>query len=303
MLERARPSLDGSFRVTRWGRGTCASLLLAVLALVVGCGRFQPLRPYQVERSGDPEATYQVVREVLAQQSYKPDDEIVPGRSVRVAAHVGAKNAAQRSWITVEVTPRGEVRLVPSGGLVQGNTLHRRLAQEVQTMQQKIGARLAIGARAATVASPSSPTAEPSGSKPKTLATLASAGGMPRAWNERPYDPKTWGPGEFTCVPVKLTPDSRQLELRLSDGSNADVAISVAYAPALCRSPSACSLPDGCPALGLGDTDQVTRLAERLSEGAVGSQATLLQNGKPVANIDLRAHGSVAQALTQLDRL
>jgi hypothetical protein len=91
----------------------------------------------------------------------------------------------------------------------------------------------------------------------------------------------------------------QQIKLRLSNGENADVAISIAYSPGLCRSASNCALPNGCPALGLGDSQQVRRLAERLARGQVASKATITVDGRPVSTLDLRAHGSINQALTQ----
>jgi hypothetical protein len=58
----------------------------------------------------------------------------------------------------------------------------------------------------------------------------------------------------------------------------------------------------GCPALGIGDTERVNRLAGRLSRGEVGAQATLLDSGSPVANIDLSKHGSIVQAMSEIKR-
>jgi hypothetical protein len=281
-------------------------VLIVSLALPValGCGRFQPARSYAVDRPGDPDVSYRAVREVLREKDYRVVEQPVveepvvkepvvkesaPARTVKVSAHLGEGRPEQQSWITVSVTPDGRVQFVPSGALVKGSTLHKRLAQEVEGVERLVRERLARASSAPSPQAASAPVA------------VASAANMPRAWNERAYDPKTWGPGEFTCVPVKLAADAQQLGLQLSDGSKADIAISVAYAPGLCRSPAACSLAEGCPALGLGDAQQVANLAERLSHGAITSQATLLQNGQPVANIDLSQHGSVAQALNQLE--
>ena len=121
------------------------------------------------------------------------------------------------------------------------------------------------------------------------------------AWNEAAYDPNTWGPGEFTCLPVKLPKEDQQtLKLKLSNGEEADVAISLAYAPELCRSPSQCPTPGGCPALGLGDAQQVARLAQRLVSKEIRGMATLLHRGQPVATLDLTRHGLVAKAMAQV---
>ena len=55
----------------------------------------------------------------------------------------------------------------------------------------------------------------------------------------------------------------------------------------------------GCPALGIGDPDHVSRIAGRLSRHEVGPLATLILRGQPVATIDLSKHGSIAQAMTE----
>ena len=93
--------------------------------------------------------------------------------------------------------------------------------------------------------------------------------------------------------------DQAQLSLKLSNGESADVLLSLAYAPELCRSPGECKLPGGCPALGIGDADRVSRIAARLSRHEVGSLATLVLRGRAVATIDLSKHGSIAQAMTE----
>jgi hypothetical protein len=73
-------------------------------------------------------------------------------------------------------------------------------------------------------------------------------------------------------------------------------------APELCRSPAQCKVPGGCPALGIGDPERVSRIAARLSKGEVAAQAILLDSGKAVANIDLAKHGSIVQAMSEIKR-
>jgi hypothetical protein len=90
------------------------------------------------------------------------------------------------------------------------------------------------------------------------------------------------------------------LTLQLSNGEKADLQLSLAYAPELCRSPAQCKQPGGCPALGIGDPERVNRIAARLSKGEIGAQATLLDGGKPVAAIDLGHHGSIVQAMSEI---
>jgi hypothetical protein len=112
-----------------------------------------------------------------------------------------------------------------------------------------------------------------------------------------------WGNGNFTCIPVKVPADHQAaLTLQLSNGEKADLQLSLAYAPELCRSPAQCKEAGGCPALGIGDPERVNRIASRLSKGEIGPSATLLDGGKPVANIDLAHHGSIVQALSEIKR-
>jgi hypothetical protein len=92
------------------------------------------------------------------------------------------------------------------------------------------------------------------------------------------------------------------LTLQLSNGEKADLLLSLAYAPELCRSPAQCKQTGGCPALGIGDPERVNRIAARLSKGEIGAQATLLDGGKPVAAIDLARHGSIVQAMSEIKR-
>jgi hypothetical protein len=92
------------------------------------------------------------------------------------------------------------------------------------------------------------------------------------------------------------------LTLQLTNGEKADLQLSLAYDPGLCRSPAQCKQPGGCPALGIGDTERVNRLAGRLSRGEIGSQAILLDSGKPVATIDLSHHGSIVQAMVEIKK-
>jgi hypothetical protein len=92
------------------------------------------------------------------------------------------------------------------------------------------------------------------------------------------------------------------LTLQLSNGEKADLLLSLAYAPELCRSPAQCKQTGGCPALGIGDPERVNRIAGRLSKGEIGAQATLLDGGNPVAAIDLARHGSIVQAMSEIKR-
>jgi hypothetical protein len=102
-------------------------------------------------------------------------------------------------------------------------------------------------------------------------------------------------------LPVRVPAEHQSaLTLQLSNGERADLQLSLAYDAGLCRSPVQCKQPGGCPALGIGDAERVTRIAGRLSRGEIGSSAILLDGGKPVATIDLAHHGSIVQALSEI---
>jgi hypothetical protein len=251
-----------------------------------GC-RWREPRTYEVKSSVDPNAAYGVVKQVLAKQQYRTTQQNDAARQITVRAHVDEDDDTNRSFITVTVAEDGRVQLSPSGGLVRADgKVHRSLASEVESVEGRIQELLQNPQNPPPVAAPSASTATP---------------GTPMAWNEAAYDPNTWGPGEFTCLPVKLPKEDQQtLKLKLSNGEEADVAISLAYAPELCRSPAQCPLPGGCPALGLGDAQQVSRLAQRLVNKEVQGLAILLHRGQPVATLDLARHGLVAKAMAQV---
>jgi hypothetical protein len=186
------------------------------------------------------------------------------------------------------------VHLGASGYLVHPDgTVHKSLNSELARLQKSLQQRLGSGAAPRGQAGPASASLPPPPNPPP--------GSLPVAWSEPAYDPSVWGHGNFTCLPVKLAVEEQsQLTLKLSNGENADALLSLAYAPELCRSPGECKLPGGCPALGIGDPERVSRLAGRLSKSEIGSQATLLLRGQPVAVIDLSKHGSIAQAITEI---
>jgi hypothetical protein len=251
-----------------------------------GC-RWREPRTYEV-RSSDPNAAYGVVKQVLAKQQYQTTQQNDAARQITVRAHVDEDDDTNRSFITVTVAEDGRVQLSPSGGLVRADgKVHRALASEVASIEEGIQELLQNPQKPPLVVAAPSASAAPAGA--------------PMAWNEAAYDPNTWGPGEFTCLPVKLPKEDQQtLKLKLSNGEEADVAISLAYAPELCRSPAQCPTPGGCPALGLGDAQQVARLAQRLVNKEVQGTAILLHRGQPVATLDLARHGLVAKAMAQV---
>ena len=272
------------------GRGALVAAL--ALCLGVGCGRWQPPRTYDVTTQNDQQATYGAVLEVVAAQKYKVVSRDDAAKKVRLEAKVSGKEADRKSFIDVEVAP-GNVRLFGAGNLVRGGKVHKTLSTEMNRFEGELKQRLASGPAAAPVANAPLPPAPPA---------PANAASVPVAWSEPAYDPSVWGNGNFTCIPVKVPADHQgALTLQLTNGEKADLQLALAYAPELCRSPSQCKVAGGgCPALGIGDSERVTRIAGRLKRGEIGAQAMLLDGGKPVANIDLTRHGSIQQAMTEL---
>jgi hypothetical protein len=260
------------------------------LALAAGCGgRWKPAEKYEVRTLSDPRASYAAVMEVVKADGYSVARQDDANQRVRVEARVSGKEADRKSFINLEVSA-GAVRLTGDGYLVHGDgKIHKTLSNELASLEDQIKARLAGGAAPAT---PSAPPAAP-----------VDAAGVPTAWSEPAYDPSVWGNGNFTCLPVRVPAEHQSaLTLQLSTGEKADLALSLAYAPELCRSPAQCKVNGGCPALGIGDPDRVSKLAARLSKGEVASQAILLDSGKPVATIDLAHHGSIVQAMSEIKK-
>jgi hypothetical protein len=264
-----------------------AVVVFASVGGASGC-RWREPRTYEV-KSSDPNAAYGVAKQVLSSRQYQATQKNDAARQITVRAHVDEDDDTNRSFITVNVTEDGRVQLSPSGGLVRADgKVHRALASEVASLEEAIQELLENPQKPPLVVAAAS-------------ASAARPSGAPMAWNEAAYDPNTWGPGEFTCLPVKLPKEDQQtLKLKLSNGEEADVAISLAYAPELCRSPAQCPLPGGCPALGLGDAQQVARLAQRLVNKEIQGPASLLYRGQPVATLDLTRHGLVAKAMAQV---
>jgi hypothetical protein len=268
------------FRPTAW-------LLLAALAapLALGCGgRWRPQQASDVAGLSDPNATYQVVLDTLKAQKYKVVSQDATSHTVSVRAHVGEHDSEGGSVIHLKVNG-STVHVSATGYLVhRDGSTHRTLNTELASLDKQL--KKSLGSSAAPA--PSAPPVD------------APTGTLPVAWSEPAYDPAVWGKGNFTCLPVKLAEsDQAGLTLKLSNGENADVLLSLAHAPELCRSPAECKLPGGCPALGIADADRVSRLAARLSKHEVGPLATLFSKGQAVAAIDLSKHGSIAQAMAE----
>lgn len=264
-------------------RIACAAVLAA--ALGVGCaGRWLPANTHEVPTQNDPQVSFATALEVAGTRGYTIVSQDDATKKARLQAHSNGK-----SFIDVEVLA-GTVKLSAAGAMVRGDKVHKNLSNEINNLEVDLKQRFAT--TGAPVAVSGSVPAQP---------VAASAAGMPQAWTEPAYDPSVWGNGNFTCLPVQVPAEHQSaLTLQLTNGEKADLLLSLAYAPELCRSPTQCKQAGGCPALGIGDTERVQRLAGRLSRGEIGAQALLLDGGQPVANIDLAHHGSIVQALSEL---
>lgn len=262
-------------------------LLLVALAAfdATACGgRWRPQQASDVAGGSDPNATYAAVLDTLRAQKYQVVAQDAASHTVNVRAHVGERDSEGGSVIHLQVKG-SSVHVSATGYLVhRDGSTHRTLNSELASLEKQLKRRLDSGVAP----------------KPSAAPPDAPTGDLPVAWSEPAYDPAVWGKGNFTCLPVKLA-DSEQagLSLKLSNGENADVLLSLAHAPELCRSPGECKLPGGCPALGIADADRVSRLAARLSKHEVLPLATLFSKGRAVAIIDLSKHGSIAQAIAE----
>lgn len=264
-------------------RTASAAVLSAVLCVSCG-GRWLPPKNYEVSTQSDAQASYAAVLEVASAKKYAVLSKDDAGKKVRLQAQSNDK-----SFIDVEVGT-GEVKLTGAGALVRDGKVHRALAKEMNNLEFDLKQRFGAGATPPAASSGSAP-AEP----------VADGAGVPKAWSEPAYDPSVWGNGNFTCLPVRVPAEHQSaLTLQLSNGEKADLQLSLAYAPELCRSPTECKQAGGCPALGIGDSERVNRIALRLSKGEIAAAATLLDGGKPVASIDLSHHGSIVQALSEI---
>jgi hypothetical protein len=266
---------------------------LSVTATTACGGRWRPQQAGDLASSADPNATYVVVLDTLKAQKYKVVSQDAASRTVSVRAHVGEHDSEGGSVIHLAVTG-DRVHVSATGYLVhRDGTTHRTLNSELVSLNKQLQKNLR--SRASAAASPPPPPPPPSAPP-----AAAPSGALPVAWSEPAYDPAVWGKGNFTCLPVRLAEsDQWSLTLKLSNGENADVLLSLARAPELCRSPAECKLPGGCPALGIADAERVSRLAVRLSKREIGPLATLFSKGQPVAVIDLSKHGSIAQAMAE----
>jgi hypothetical protein len=273
------------------GTKRAASAVLLGLSLAVGlsgcAGRWQPASAHEVATQAEPQSAYATVLEVASSKNYGVVSKDEATKKIRLQSQNNAK-----SFIDIEVVGN-QVKLTPAGSLVRGDKVHKVLSTELNNFEQSLKERLG-GGNAMPAAS---------GSAAVASAPPVDASGTPTAWSEPAYDPSVWGNGQFTCLPVRVPVEHQgALTLQLTNGEKADLQLSLAYDQGLCRSPAQCKQPGGCPALGIGDTERVNRLAGRLSRGEVGPTATLLDAGKPVATVDLAHHGSIVQALSEIKR-
>jgi len=284
-----------SFRL-HLGLSACVFLLL----VVGGCARWAQPRPYAVKGMQDPSATYQAVQEVVANFNYKVTKRDDAARSLELRTHTD-ESTDKVTTITIKVDDGGSVTLVPAGFLVrEDGTIHKRVDTELSKLEAAISERLGGGAAPAPSGSASAPGTAAPPTIGGALAKGGASGSTPEAWVEPAADTARWGTGNFTCLPVHIpASDTGLIALKLSNGEIANVALSLAYDASLCRSPAACGQADGCPALGIGDTQQVQALAQLVGSQKVSPKATLLYKGQATVQVDLSRHGSIAQAIGQ----
>lgn len=282
MLRRSRRSLGARSLRAQLGLG----LLLGALA-TAACSSWRLPPPHEVRALPDATATYLVVLDTLKNEHYTVIEQDAATHTVRVRSHVDEKSASRVSVISLHVDG-GAVYLSASGYLVRPDgTTHHALISELASLDETLQKRFAGASPASSASAPLAASSVPPAS-------------LPLAWSEPASNPSAWGNGNFTCLPVKLTDeDQTQLSLKLSNGETADVLLSLARSPELCRSQAQCKLPGGCPALGIADADRVSRLASRLSKHEITGLATLYSRGQAIAVIDLGKHGSIAQAMAE----
>jgi hypothetical protein len=265
-----------------------AAVMALAFAVAAGCGqRWLPAKSYEVPAQGDAQRGYEAAVAVAKADNYKIVSQDAAGKKLKLQSHIN-----DESFVNVEVD-MGTVWLSASGSLLRDGKVHTKLNSELKAFEKKLKDRLAnAGASNSAVASVS--PAQPG----------ANAAGVPEAWSEPAYDPSVWGNGNFTCIPVKVPAEHQAaLSLQLSNGEKADLQLSLAYAPELCRSPAQCKVAGGgCPALGIGDSEKVKALAGRLSRNEVGAKAVLFDGATPVVTIDLSRHGSVVQAMSEIKK-
>ena len=221
--------------------------------------------------------------DTLKSEKYTIVEQDAASRNVRVRSHVD-ENAASRVSLILLHVQAGAVYLSASGHLVRPDgTMHHALISELASLHTALQTKLGRTGQGSS-STASTPAA--------ALAVAPST--VPAAWSETASD----GHGTFTCLPLKLADaDQTQLSLKLSNGEAADVSLSLASG--LCRSQTSCKVPGGCPALGIADSDRVSRLADRLSKHEIGPLATLFSRGQAIAVVDLSKHGSIAQAISE----
>jgi hypothetical protein len=275
-------------KVPAFRAGLGLGLLLAALA-TTACGSWRLPPPHEVPALADPSATYVVVLDTLKSEKYTIIDQDAGARNVRVRSHVDESSPSRVTVILLHVEG-SVVYLSASGYLVRSDgTAHHALISELASLDRALQKRFS-GLR---------PTSSSAAAAP-LLAPASPSASLPVAWSEPAKDPGKWGNGNFTCLPIKLADEEQtQLSLKLSNGETADVLLSLAHAPELCRSPAQCKLAGGCPALGIADAERVSRLAARLSKHEIGPLATLFSRGQAVVVIDLSKHGSIAQAMAE----
>ncbi len=184
-------------------------LLLATLALTpplaLGCGvRWSPNQEYVAQTHADPAAAYAKVLEVANERGYHVVEERDAERSVRLRAHINENFAAQNSFITASVAPNGDVKFTPSGYLVRGDKIHKRLAQELEDLKDATGANATVATPEPTA--PAANTGAPVAEAPPPVASTAPAVAPPPAPEPPKPAPKTASKPAASPKPAPKTP-------------------------------------------------------------------------------------------------
>jgi hypothetical protein len=125
-------------------------LFLVVLALIAGCGRWQPNTPREVQLS-DPRATFETTLSVLRGRGYAilemdPVRGFIRAQSMldgdsRLVGGFGYVGFEQRiSHILFQVQPNGRLIVSAVGYHVRGDVVHYRLAEEMDDLVKAISA-------------------------------------------------------------------------------------------------------------------------------------------------------------------
>jgi hypothetical protein len=167
----------------------------------LGCGaRWSTSGDYVAQTNTDPASAYAKVLQVIADKGYHIVEQRDADRYVRVRAHIDENFVDRQSFIAAQVDPAGSIKFTPSGHLVRGDKVHKKLAQELLDFQYATRGDLGPGAAPAST-SPSATTAELPPTPPATPSTELPAV-APQASTAASTKP-TSAPKHATAAPSK----------------------------------------------------------------------------------------------------